>query len=181
MQIMNFRLLATLWLVVFCCFGNVAFAQDDAETEQVQQLTQQLEVEKERVRALAEALNRVGAENASGYWVALSDEEKNRYSAAWVDHQIKLMQVTEAAFDWQQEASDWMLLLVFIVVVPGIIFSGYQLYHSVKLDQPMATTELEASAQKIRVTSSTVGIIILVISIVFVTLFIYEVFSLRPL
>jgi hypothetical protein len=80
----------------------------------------------------------------------------------------------------QKIASYVILILVFLVVVSGVLFSGFQLWKSVSIGV-QSSTDFELSASKVRVTSSVVGIVVLTISLVFLYIYTHEVFQIRPI
>jgi hypothetical protein len=81
--------------------------------------------------------------------------------------QKRLMEVTARGYEAQSVASAVILILVVIVVVSGVAFSGLQLWAAIKIGGVQATQDLEISAQRIRITSSVVGVVILIISLAF--------------
>jgi len=91
-----------------------------------------------------------------------------------------LMDANVQTFHAQQIASYVVLTLVFLVVVSGVLFSGFQLWKSVSIGvQP--NSDFELSAAKVRVTSSVVGIVVLTISLVFLFIYTQEVYQIKLL
>lgn len=93
-------------------------------------------------------------------------------------------------FDWQYTSSIIIFWIVIIIVFVGLIFSGMQFYISIKRgsDEKEAksgvgdsenVTEFEASIKGIKVSSSVLGIIILVISLVFFYLYLVHVYPIK--
>ena len=99
--------------------------------------------------------------------------------SAQYDEQIALMQATAQLYKWQNFASTVMMWTVVAVVSAGLLFSGYQLYFSVRRDKPM-DGDLELSAQRLKLTSSVVGVVILAMSIAFVLIFVEKVYTITP-
>ena len=99
--------------------------------------------------------------------------------SAQYDEQIALMQATAQLYKWQNFASTVMMWTVVAVVCAGLLFSGYQLYFSVRRDKPM-DGDLELSAQRLKLTSSVVGVVILAMSIAFVLIFVDKVYTITP-
>ncbi len=95
---------------------------------------------------------------------------------AQYDEQIALLKATAELYRWQNFASTVMMWTAVAVVLAGLLFAGYQLYFSVKLDRKM-DGELELSAQRLKVTSSVVGVVILAMSIAFVLIFVDKVYT----
>jgi len=87
------------------------------------------------------------------------------------EYLIAKMDVTIAAYRTARLALDIILGLVVLVVVSGLCFSGFQLWKSISVAGVQPTSEMELSASKVRITSSVVGVVVLLISLAF--LFIY--------
>ena len=51
------------------------------------------------------------------------------------DEQTSLMKANAALYNWQNHASEVMMWIVVLVVVAGVSFSGFQLYHAARLGQ----------------------------------------------
>jgi hypothetical protein len=99
---------------------------------------------------------------------------KSRYA-----YEASLMNATVEAFFVQRIASYVVLVLVVIVVLAGILFSGFQLWKSAAVAGVQPTNELEISASKVRITSSVVGIVVLTISIVFLFIYTHEIYHIK--
>src|SRR5207244_8130640 len=84
---------------------------------------------------------------------------------AYYDHAMAMWKISELLYQWQQKASNVVMSLVCIVVLAGISFSGLQLWKAVTSGGPQDKTELEISANRVRLTSSVVGIAVLAISL----------------
>jgi hypothetical protein len=122
---------------------------------------------------------------------------------ARLDHRIALMKHDEQIFAWQRWASEVLLWVVVAVVACGLAFSGYQLIvvmemarHRIRRQQataqtnpevkdgdgtPSTASQIAISAGRLEVTSSVVGVTVLVISIAFLYLFVREVYTITPL
>jgi hypothetical protein len=117
---------------------------------------------------------------------------------ARLEHRIAMMQHDQSLFAWQRRASEVLLWVVVAVVGCGLLFAGYQLVvvmESARRQSFRAINEGEATAQgansvppttmmmlglnKLEVTSSVVGITVLVISIAFLYLFVREVYTIH--
>ncbi len=95
------------------------------------------------------------------------------------ERQIVARAQTSRAFDWNYWACWVSLWLVVFIVVAGIGFCGYQL----KLAGTVGTqaeTNFEVDAQgKLKLQTSAVGIVVLVISLAFFYLFLIKVFDMK--
>jgi outer membrane murein-binding lipoprotein Lpp len=100
------------------------------------------------------------------------------YQAARYDEQIALMNDRAAAFHWQGFASNVMLWVVVLVVISGLLFTAAQLRHAMRFGTDTPST-VEANAQGMKITSSIVGLVVLMVSIVFVLTFVNQIYSIQ--
>jgi hypothetical protein len=153
-------LLAALWLLLL---STSVIAQEQPPTPE--QLQKQIAIMQDQIKALKSDL-----ELQQKYVEA----KKKEY-----DYQIGLMQFNLEAFNAQTPQTYVVMALVILVVVAGLLLSAYQLWKSVHVAGVQTNSELELSAKNVRVTSSIVGIVILVISIAFLYIYVHEVYRLR--
>jgi hypothetical protein len=95
------------------------------------------------------------------------------------EKRIALSQQTVAVFRRQGIASDVVLALVVTIVVSGILLAAYQLWIAATTGGPQSSTDLEASASKVRITSSSVGLAILTLSLLFLYLYVKEIYKIN--
>ncbi len=93
----------------------------------------------------------------------------------------KIMEMNERIYDAQLISSYVVLTLVGLVVLAGVCFSGFQLINALSVAGVQPSNDLEVSAGKVRITSSVVGIIVLVISIVFLYIYISQVYHIKSI
>lgn len=136
-------------------------------SQQLQILHQQNAQLLHRVKELEERLKYA----ESDIFKAEVDYYKNYYA-----YRTRKSEMNISQFEWQQYASEYLLWLVVIVVVSGIVFSGYQLWKASSIEDLGKESSIELSVQKIKVTSSVVGVVVLAISIIFLYLFLIEVY-----
>jgi len=105
---------------------------------------------------------------------AYTEAKKKEY-----EYLAAIMQFNLRAFEAQRFASLVILALVALVVVAGTGFAGFQLWKSVTVAGVQASSDLEVSASKVRVTSSVVGVVVLTISLVFLYIYTNEIYHLR--
>lgn len=105
------------------------------------------------------------------HWQALIDSEAEK--------KIALSRHTTAVFERQGVATNVILVLVVLIVISGLALTAYQLRVAAKNGGPQATAELEASAAKVRITSSSVGIVVLTIALLFFYLYVHEIYSIN--
>ena len=152
--------------------GNKKGITADSELEK-------LEKENEELRKIISSLNKNIDELQSGERQLFTKYAD--FTDRILDYEANLLEHNEKILEWQRFASNITLLLVVLVVLAGIIFSGVQLLRIIQLGKPLSDTNLEISAGKIRVTSSIVGVVILVLSLGFLYLFLIEVYQLTPI
>jgi hypothetical protein len=111
---------------------------------------------------------------------ALKSPDDAAYRKAVIDHNIATLKQIQAVYDWQVIASDVLLCLVGVIVAAGLLFAGFQLWQAVKLGQPQTQSDLEVSASNFRLTTSTVGIVILALSFFFFYLFVKDIYAIAP-
>ena len=107
-------------------------------------------------------------------------QAQTQYWLARYQHEQDLMSASKATLEWQLFASNVLLWVVILVAAAGVVYSGLQLAIAAKTGK-QRDTSLEISAQRVRVTSSVVGIVVLALSIAFLLIFVDEVYQIRPL
>lgn len=89
--------------------------------------------------------------------------------------QFEYQTFAAAHFEKVAAANLWavyaILIISCLVVVAGVVFTGVQLWYVVQKGGPQQNTEMEASAQRFRLTTSFVGVTVLSLSLVFLYLF----------
>ena len=138
---------------------------------------QQIAALKQIVEALNQRIDTLNAQLASEQ-APLHAKYVEALSAQY-DEQIALLQATAQLYKWQNFASTVMMWTVVAVVCAGLLFSGYQRYFAVRRDKTL-DGDLELSAQRLKLTSSVVGVIILAMSIAFVLIFVDKVYTITP-
>lgn len=102
--------------------------------------------------------------------------------------EIAILKDTENVFLWQRKSSIYIFWIVVAVVISGLVFSGIQFYLSYassnktnKEENLENKTELEISAQGVKLSSSIIGIIILVISLAFFYMYLIYVYPIKEI
>lgn len=104
---------------------------------------------------------------------------EEQYHKKYYEHLEKKLDINLSGFEWQQKAANYLMFLVVIVVLTGLVFSGYQIWKASRIKDFGESSSIELSVQKIKITSSVVGIIVLTISIAFFYLFLIEVYRVK--
>lgn len=116
--------------------------------------------------------------------VIVQDKETAELRKAYLKKQIQytnqLMEKNLDVLEWQLFASNIILWMVVALVSSGILFSAYQLIKGAST-KDLGETTAEFDRQKLKVTSSVVGIVVLTISLTFFYLFIKEVYNIKVL
>lgn len=118
-----------------------------------------------------------------------------KYLAAYYNYETRSLAYAQSVFDWQYRSSILIFLLVVFLVLVGLGFAGLQFAIAMRaqptstpgkkevLDQSTATSPLastfEASAHGVKITSSVVGLLILVVSIGFFYLYLVYVYPIN--
>jgi hypothetical protein len=142
------------------------------EPPTTEQLHKQIEIIQDEIASLRSKL----AARDGPLYDKYVEAKKKEY-----DYQSSLMQSNLDAFTRQGPQTYTIMALVVLVVIGGLLFSAYQLWKSVQLAGVQTTSELEVSAKNVRVTSSIVGVIVLIISIAFLYIYAREVYQLHAI
>jgi hypothetical protein len=97
------------------------------------------------------------------------------------DYQSKVMDFNIGTFHAQRIQTYVVMALVVIVVIAGVLFSAFQLWKSISTAGVQLNSEMEMSAKNVRITSSVVGIVVLVVSIAFLYIYTTQVYQMRPI
>ena len=174
----NFIVRIVLTVVALIAFPVSALCEDPNQPTR-EQLNVQISIMKDQIKTLAEENKqyRLRAEVVDQkVYDAYLELKKSEF--AYYKH---LMEVNLDVFYVQKIASYVVLFLVFVVVTSGVLYSGFQLWKSVSIAGVQASSDLEISAAKVRVTSSVVGIVVLAISLAFLFIYTREVYTIRAL
>jgi hypothetical protein len=153
--------------------SSAAAELKDAAEPTREQLQLQISIMQDYVKKLEADLKSRPAENAE-LEKAYIETRKKEY-----EYLTAMMDVNIRAFQAQRFASSVILFLVVLVVVAGTGFAGFQLWKSVSVAGVQASSDLEVSASKVRVTSSVVGVVVLTISLVFLYIYANDIYHLR--
>ncbi|MEE8294737.1 MAG: hypothetical protein V3R64_03410 [Sphingomonadales bacterium] len=82
-------------------------------------------------------------------------------------------------YKWQLFASNILLWLVVFIVLTSMVFTGYQLWLAGSYKTKLTNNEARISAKEIRITTSSVGIIVFTLSLIFLYMFIQDVYTIK--
>jgi hypothetical protein len=162
-------------LLIFGSIGSVS-AQPAAPSEPTrEQLLLQIDILKDQVKRLQARPPATPFMDDPEVLQAAKNAQKktHEFVSASVDLSIGVLRD-------QRYASTAVLVLVILIVVSGILFAGFQLWKSVAVG-PQPTNDLEFSAAKVRITSSVVGVTILVISLAFLYIYSKEIYVVKTI
>ncbi len=110
--------------------------------------------------------------------------QKESLGTAIYNDYLWSLQHDKEVYEWQRFSTKIIFYAVILLVFLGMAFSGIQFYKSYKITDsadktPDTPTELELSLKGIKVTSSILGVIILVISLAFFYLYLVHVYPIN--
>jgi hypothetical protein len=101
------------------------------------------------------------------------------YVKATHEQYLNQMAFTQKVFDFQAFSSKIIFAFVLVIVLCGLAFAAIQFYKSMKVVNKEDPTNVEISLSGVKVSSSILGVIILVISLVFFYLYLIYVYPIK--
>jgi hypothetical protein len=144
----------------------------------VEDLRLELELYKARLPQLQQEIKELREASATN---GQSSSAYDDYLKQVYAQDIRLHEQRLAITQWQFMVGNLVAGLVSLVTLSGLAFSGFQLWLAARPKAKISdnTVELEISDRKLRIQSSVIGIVVLVISCVFLLLFLKEVYQVR--
>lgn len=169
---------------------NVAAQSTDVQEPTRHQLNEQIDILIDRVKGLQERVQKQDEQSEQNDQKAIDPEvlksyvdlQKRQYEIQKQLQDIHFKYVQQIfdrnirALRGQLQAYTVLLVLVSLVVVAGTAFSGYQLW---KGSPGQNETDVEVSTSKLRITSSVIGLVVLVVSVVFLYIYIKEIYRVQ--
>jgi hypothetical protein len=84
-------------------------------------------------------------------------------------------------FNWQLITSKIIFIIVNLIVLSGIWFSGVQFYSSLRKGEKAEESKFVISGKGVSISSSVLGLLILILSIVFFYLYLVHVYPIKPI
>ena len=176
-------------------------AQETTQNSQIDRLraavierdTRVVELEKQLADLQQASLGEEARAKISAERLKTSLAYEQSMQAYYVSNRM-LREQQHAGFAWQRKAADWILVLVVIITLSGIIFSGFELYTAIRTpfsshqlqpaddSQPatqQAVTTIDISATNLKITSAVIGLIVLGFSMAFLYLFLDKVYGIE--
>ncbi len=98
--------------------------------------------------------------------------KQNDYAVYSLEHRKKV-------FNWQLIAGKIIFVFVMLIVLSGLALSYMHFYQGLKSGQETPGTELEMSTSGVKINSSVIGLVILVLAIAFLYLYLVHVFPIN--
>ena len=181
---MSIKLVSALILIwaIFVNSPHISACQDSSKKETSEQLKVQDEFFKiyKKPSGLPDSIRTSPFLNIDGIPADLDSLTRLKYwenKRAEYQYNINGALHREKVFKWQLISSKLIFFVVIILVIMGIVFSGLQF----KKGTGDSRTELEFSKAGIKVSSSILGVIILVISLMFFYLFLIYVYPIEEI
>jgi hypothetical protein len=114
----------------------------------------------------------------------LDPRTKERYQAAlqrYYEYLFSGFEHRQRVFGWQLLSSKIIFVVVLVLVFVGIYFAAVQFHMALRQKTKEEPTEIEASLKGIKVSSSVLGVIILVISLAFFYLYLAYVYPITEI
>ena len=166
------RLLLGALLVLASCV-NFATAQTRQHSDEIALYESKL------AEVKAELAASKSKKNPPTHSAALQSHYEN-YLIAYYNQDLKVREHQLRVFEWQVFSANVVLLLVACLILSGIAFSGFQLWKGRKARaNPGGNMDVEISAQRVRVQSSVIGVVVLTISGLFLLLFAKEMYRIE--
>lgn len=113
----------------------------------------------------------------------ITEAQKESLGTAIYDNYLWGLKHDKSVYEWQRFSTIIIFYIVILLVFSGMAFSGIQFFKSYKTigtnTEPDTPSELEISLKGIKVTSSVLGVIILVISLAFFYLYLVHVYPIN--
>jgi len=113
----------------------------------------------------------------------LLEEKKTELEIMKTEYLMKSLTHRDRVFFWQHTASIIIFIVVLIIVLSGLFLSYLHFYKDLKSQNQIAVvgTEIELNFKGLKITSSLIGLLILVLSIAFLYLYLVYVFPINEM
>lgn len=108
-------------------------------------------------------------------------EGYRKAAASYYDSVSRRNEISAKAFEKQQSIGGRLEFLTYAVIFIAMVFIGAQLYLALKVDQASLETELEATGKSFKLRTQVIGLVVLFVSITFLYMFYYFVYTIDPL
>jgi hypothetical protein len=104
----------------------------------------------------------------------------SKYLKAYYEQAIDFRRIRIELYSWQLFAGNGILLLVLIMSLGGFFITVFQIYQLYKLNIIEQQSSFNVSLRQIQVTTSVTGVVVLLISFLFLFVFLREVYRIHP-
>jgi len=155
---------------------NVLYAKDLKKPIDEQEVVEDAKSDEYKDKMKQQALASIKQGDAVINQGPISSEvskKRNEYLVFSLEHRKQV-------FSWQLQASKWIFVIVMLIVISGLVLSYMHFYKSLKNPASSSdTSNLDMSASGIKMTSSVIGLMILVLAIAFLYLYLLHVFPIN--
>jgi len=116
------------------------------------------------------------AVNGSSDPLVAADEAYDRYLVAFYEYNVSALQNRRDVFSWQYYSTIVIFVVVVFLVIAGVVFAALQFRQGLRRHGQNNVDTVELSWGRAKVTSSTMGIIILTLSMGFFYLYLKYVY-----
>jgi hypothetical protein len=110
------------------------------------------------------------------------DVAYNKYLGRFYEQATDLRNLRIQMYSWQLIAGNALLGLVLLMSIGGFAITVFQIYQLRRLnDLGSRDTVLDVSLHRIQLTTSVTGIVVLIVSFIFLIVFLHEVYSIHTL
>jgi cell division septal protein FtsQ len=184
------RILAVVLLILVFVALSLVLGSDTnspvGSTDKDVDFNRALELLKQQGEVPPPEAPRTGPGPVTGLPYTSTDEMREELGRALYDGYVGSLEHNRRVFEWQLRSSRIIFWVVLGLVAVGLIFSGIQFWKALRVRRPISKaerremqTELEISTRGVRVSSTVLGVIILVISLAFLYLFLVHVYPIE--
>lgn len=167
----------TFILVIIIPYCSASSLPNKSTPEVTQSEKQELSVYREYVPKLVDDLKSCKSDNIADEAIGAA---YSKYLKAYYDQAIDFRRIRIELYNWQLFAGSGILLLVLVMSLGGFFITVFQIYQLHKLNKIEQQSSLNVSLRQIQVTTSVTGVVVLLISFLFLFVFLREVYRIHP-
>lgn len=161
-----------LGLVILILGASAALADPSQACQLEQPQCQELIAYREYVPQLVTELTQLRANSSSEVTARAYDE----YLRNFYTQTTELREIRIGLYRWQRSTATWIFISVLVLTLIGVGLAGYQLFSALMLRKAIQNAKIEIGASKMVVTTSSVGVVILLLSFAFFIVFARAIF-----
>jgi len=133
---------------------------------------QELTAYREFVPQIVSELNELKRNSASEATTRAYDDYLRKFYA----QATELREIKVGLYRWQRSTATWIFLAVLILTLMGVALAAYQLCSAIMLGRTIENAKVEIGKTKMVITTSSVGILVLLLSFAFFIVFAKAIF-----